>query len=162
VSLGNQEAIATGRYLLQQHRQNLAQSLRLLENGGFVTMPGCYLVNDPEIPDTIIGVVIGMAQGSHIIPIDKPVIGVSASSSDDSPLVKLSGRAHKNLIKRGINLKETFVSVANSLNEHYGTLIAEAGGHPMAAGAFIQKEHIDEFLSQISTLLDKILKSEKT
>jgi single-stranded DNA-specific DHH superfamily exonuclease len=48
------------------------------------------------------------------------------------------------------------------LNEHYGTLIAEAGGHPMAAGAFIQKEHIDEFLSQISTLLDKILKSEKT
>jgi single-stranded-DNA-specific exonuclease len=157
VCLGDPEAISDGRYLLQQHRQNLAQSLRILENGGFVSMPGCYLVNDPEIPDTIIGVVIGMAQGSRIIPIDKPVIGVSASSSNDSPLVKLSGRAHKDLIKRGVNLKETFVSVASSMNEAYGTLVAEAGGHPMAAGAFIHKDQVDEFLKRSSQYFAEIL-----
>ncbi len=157
VCLGDSEAVAKGRYLLQQHRQNLAQSLRLLENGGFVTMPGCYLVNDPEIPDTIIGVVIGMAQGSRIIPIDKPVIGVSSNSSNDSPLAKLSGRAHKDLVKRGINLKETFVSVAEGMNEKYGVLVAEAGGHPMAAGAFIHKDYVDEFLKRSSQQMADVL-----
>lgn len=157
VSLGDSEAIPTGRYLLQQHRQNLAQALRLLENGRYETMAGCYLVNDPEIPDTIIGVVIGMAQGSRIIPIDKPVIGISADLSNDSPLIKLSGRAHKNLTKRGLNLKETFVSVADSMNEEYGTLVAEAGGHPMAAGAFIHKDHVNEFIQRSSQQIAGVL-----
>jgi single-stranded-DNA-specific exonuclease len=150
VCLGDPDAISSGRYLLQQHRHNLAQSLRLLENGGFETMPGFYLVNDPEIPDTIIGVVIGMAQGSRIIPIDKPVVGMSESSSNDSPLIKLSGRAHKDLIKRGINLKETFASVAESMNQEQGKLVAEAGGHPMAAGAFVHKDYVKEFLKRSS------------
>jgi single-stranded-DNA-specific exonuclease len=157
VCLGDPEAITDGRYLLQQHRQNLAQSLRLLENGGYASMPGCYLVDDPEIPDTIIGVVIGMAQGSRIIPIDKPVIGVSSNSSNDSPLVKISGRAHKNLIKKGINLKETFVTVAEIMNETYRTLVAEAGGHPMAAGAFINRDYVDEFITRSSQHMANIL-----
>ncbi|TFG34273.1 DHH family phosphoesterase [Candidatus Thorarchaeota archaeon] len=150
ICLGDPEAILQGRYLLQQHRANLAMALRRLETDGFQTMDGLYLVNDPETPDTIIGIVIGMAQGARIIPIDKPVIGVSTQTHDESPLVKLSGRAHKYLVKRGINLKETFVSVAERMNETYGTLVAEAGGHPMAAGAFIHKNHVEEFLDQSS------------
>jgi single-stranded DNA-specific DHH superfamily exonuclease len=116
-----------------------------------------YVVNDPQTPDTIIGIVIGMAQGSLIIPTDRPVIGVSTNTTDDSPLAKLSGRAHKQLIKRGVNLKEIFVEVAGILNEKNGTLIAEAGGHPMAAGAFIQKSHLDEFLALTSSELAKHL-----
>jgi len=124
-------------------------------------MDGLYLVNDPETPDTIIGIVIGMAQGSRIVPIDKPIIGVSTNTSSDSPLVKLSGRAHKFLIKRGISLKDTFVSVADLMNEKYETLVAEAGGHPMAAGAFINKDHIDEFLKLSSDHFESTLKSDK-
>lgn len=159
VCLGDPDAISEGRYLLQEHRKNLAMALRRLEDGGFVTMPGFYLVNDPEIPDTIIGVVIGMAQGSRIIPVDKPVVGVSINTTNDSPLAKLSGRAYKDLIKRGINLKETFVSVADFMNETHGMLVAEAGGHPMAAGAFVQKDHLDEFLRRSSNEMWEVLKS---
>jgi single-stranded-DNA-specific exonuclease len=157
ICLGDPDAISSGRYLLQQHRQNLAQSLQILENGGFANMPGFYLVNDPEIPDTIIGVVIGMAQGSRIIPVDKPVLGISESSSNDSPLIKLSGRAHRDLIKRGINLKDVFVSVAEYMNQEHGTLVAEAGGHPMAAGAFLHRDYVDEFLKLSSQQITKIL-----
>jgi single-stranded DNA-specific DHH superfamily exonuclease len=102
-----------------------------------------------------------MAQGSRIVPINKPIIGVSTNTSSDSPLVKLSGRAHKYLLKRGISLKETFVTVADMLNEKFGKLVAEAGGHPMAAGAFIHKEHLDEFLKLSSDHFDKTLKSGK-
>ena len=75
--------------------------------------------------------------------------------------MKLSGRAHKYLIKRGINLKETFVSAADLMNGKYGKLVAEAGGHPMAAGAFIHEEHVDEFLKLSSDNFEKTLKSKK-
>ena len=157
VCLGNPKAISTGRYLLQEHRKNLAAALRRLENDGYTTLPGFYLVDDPETPDTIIGIVIGMAQGSRIIPIDKPIIGISTNTSSDSPLVKLSGRAHKHLVKRGVSLKETFVAVADFLNEKHGKLVAEAGGHPMAAGAFIQKDYVKEFLKLTSENLEKTI-----
>ncbi|TFG34354.1 DHH family phosphoesterase [Candidatus Thorarchaeota archaeon] len=157
ICLADPESILQGRYLLQQHRANLAMALRRLETNGFQTMEGLYLVNDPETPDTIIGIVIGMAQGARIIPIDRPIVGLSTQTHNDSPLVKLSGRAHKHLVKRGVNLKETFVSVAERMNESYGILVAEAGGHPMAAGAFIHKDHVEEFLHHSSKHMASIL-----
>ncbi|TFH06878.1 MAG: DHH family phosphoesterase [Candidatus Thorarchaeota archaeon] len=161
ICLGDHDAIIEGRHLLQEHRRNLATALRRLEDDGYTTMDGLYLVNDPDTPDTIIGIVIGMAQGSRIVPIDKPIIGVSSNTSSDSPLVKLSGRAPKHLVKRGISLKETFVSVAYAMNEKYEKLVAEAGGHPMAAGAFIQKDYVEEFLKLSSDHLEKTLKLEE-
>ncbi|MHA2114149.1 MAG: DHH family phosphoesterase [Candidatus Thorarchaeota archaeon] len=154
------EAFDEGRALLQQHRTNLAMALRRLETDRYEERSGMYVVNDPETPDTIIGIVIGMAQGSMIVPIDRPVIGVSTNTTDDSPLVKLSGRAHKSLIDKGVNLKDVFVEVAEELNNQYDTLIAEAGGHPMAAGAFIQKLNLDEFLDLTSSKLAKVLEKE--
>ncbi len=157
ICLGDSESILQGHNLLQQHRANLAMALRRLETDGFQSLDGLYLVNDPETPDTIIGIVIGMAQGARIIPIDRPVVGVSTQTHNDSPLVKVSGRAHKSLVKRGINLKETFVAIADLMNEEYGTLVAEAGGHPMAAGAFIHKDHLDEFLKRSSEQMANVL-----
>ena len=157
VCMGDPEAFTEGKTLLQQHRANLASALRRLEEEGYTEMQGMYVVNDPQTPDTIIGIVIGMAQGSMIIPTDRPVIGISTNTTDDSPLAKLSVRAHKRLVERGVNLKEVFVEVADILNEKNETLIAEAGGHPMAAGAFIQKSHLDEFLDLASSKLAKRL-----
>lgn len=157
VCMRDSEAFTEGTTLLQQHRANLASALRRLEDDGFKEMQGMYVVDDPQTPDTIIGIVIGMAQGSMIIPIDKPVVGISTNTTEDSPLAKLSGRAHKQLVEQGVNLKEAFVEVANILNELNGTLIAEAGGHPMAAGAFIQKSHLSEFLALTSQRLAKQL-----
>jgi len=160
VCMRDPDAFQEGRTLLHQHRTNLAMALRRLETDGYDERPGMYVVNDPETPDTIIGIVIGMAQGSMIIPIDRPVIGISTNTTDDSPLVKLSGRAHKSLIDQGVNLKEVFVEVAEQLNEQYDTLIAEAGGHPMAAGAFIQKQQLEEYLELASSELAKCLGKE--
>ncbi len=154
ICLGDEEAFLEGKALLQQHRQNLAMAIRRIEDGGFEERKGMYVVNDPQTQDTIIGIVIGMAQGSKIIPTDKPVIGISTNTSDDeSPLVKLSGRARKSVVNKGINLKEIFSEIAEKLNEKYGTLVAEAGGHPMAAGAFIQNEQLEEFVENVSVLI---------
>jgi single-stranded-DNA-specific exonuclease len=155
VCLGDEDAIARGMTLLQQHRANLAGALRRLEENGYDETTSIYIVNDPQTPDTIIGIVIGMAQGARIIPIDKPVIGVSTNTSDDGPMVKISGRARKSLVKQGVNLKEAFSSVAEVLNNNSDELIAEAGGHPMAAGAFVRGEFLEQFLNSVSTAIEK-------
>ncbi len=150
ICMGDEEAISEGSGLLQLHRTNLAMALRRVEDDGYVERPGMYLVDDPETPDTIIGIVIGMAQGSRIIPIDKPVIGVSRNTTGETQFIKISGRAHKSLVDIGVNLKDAFVAASATLNEDDEELMAEAGGHPMAAGAFVQEEKLKEFLDIVS------------
>lgn len=158
ICLGDEEAIKEGAYLLQQHRANLAGALRRLEGGTYSERDGFYLVNDPETPDTIIGIVIGMAQGSRIVPIDKPIIGVATNTTNEGSVIKISGRAHKSLIDKGVSLRDVFTAVAEVLNEEHGKLVVEAGGHPMAAGAFVHEEHLQEFLDQSSSQLAEMMR----
>ncbi len=157
ICLGDTEAFEEGKALLQQHRANLAMAIRRIEEGGFVEMDGIYVVNDPLTKDTIIGIVIGMAQGSTIIPDDKPVLGISTNTTDDSPLVKISGRAKNKIVKRGVNLKQVFTAIAESMNEKHGLLAVEAGGHPMAAGAFVDQEYLEEFVQRVSESIAQLL-----
>ncbi len=157
ICLGSEKAFRHGKTLLQTHRANLAQALRRIETDGYRQMSGMYVVNDPLTSDTIIGIVIGMAQGSRLIPTDRPVIGVSTNTTDGGLRVKISGRANKSLVERGVNLKETFVTSSQILNRRHGENLAEGGGHPMAAGAFVRNEYLEEFLEIISTHLNQIL-----
>jgi len=150
ICLGDEDAYHEGTALLQQHRANLAAALRRLEDGGYTEMDGMYVVRDPLTSDTIIGIVIGMAQGSRIVPIDKPIIGVSTNFKEDSALVKISGRARQSLVDKGINLKESFLRVGEEISRVAGQEVVEAGGHPMAAGAFVHCDFLDDYLNLVS------------
>ena len=164
ICLGDEDAYQEGTALLQQHRANLAAALRRLEENKYTEMEGMYVVRDPLTSDTIIGIVIGMAQGSRIVPIDKPIIGVSTNSTEESQLIKISGRARQSLVNKGINLKESFVRVGEQINEAMGREVVEAGGHPMAAGAFVHADYIDEYLDLVSVdlVLSRILQRKDT
>lgn len=157
ICLNDPDAFSEGRTLLQQHRKNLALAIRRIEDGGYEERPGMYIINDPETQHTIIGIVIGMAQGSRIIPWNKPVIGISTNTIDESVLVKISGRAKKQVLNQGVNLKDIFTEIGSLLNERHGSLRVEAGGHPMAAGAFVHRDSLDEFLDEVSMKLDAII-----
>lgn len=157
ICMGDDDAYRTGQTLLQQHRTNLAMALRRLETNHYQEYPGMYVVDDPDTSDTIIGIVIGMALGSRIIPINKPVIGVARNTTDESDTIKISGRCHKSLVDEGVNLRDVFVKVSEMLNSKYGSLIAEAGGHPMAAGAFVKEKQLQEFLDETSAQLESFL-----
>ncbi len=161
ICLDDEEAFRQGRTLLQEHRANLAAALRRLETDGYLEEEGMYVVRDPETPDTIIGVVIGMAQGSRIVPTDRPIIGVSTNTSSEGPLAKISGRARGELVDKGINLRDAFVTVGEIMNEEHAEQIVEAGGHPMAAGAFVHKDYLDEFLDRVSVSLAESLGQQK-
>jgi RecJ-like exonuclease len=150
ICLNDDDAYHEGTALLQQHRANLASALRRLEENKYTEMEGMYVVKDPLTSDTIIGVVIGMAQGSRIVPIDKPIIGVSTNSTEERQLIKISGRARQSLVNKGINLKESFVRVGEQISKAIGQEVVEAGGHPMAAGAFVHADYIDDYLDLVS------------
>ncbi|MFX1368273.1 MAG: hypothetical protein ACFFAY_06735, partial [Promethearchaeota archaeon] len=158
ICLSDENAFRIGKALLQQHRANLAGALRRLETDGYLEEEGMYVVRDPQTPDTIIGIVIGMAQGSRIVPIDKPIIGVSTNTTGEGPLVKISGRARRNLVKQGVNLKDAFTDAGGNLNDKYQRQVVEAGGHPMAAGAFVHIDFLEEFLELVSFQLAAMLK----
>jgi RecJ-like exonuclease len=66
----------------------------------------------------------------------KPVIGVSFG---DAGTIKVSGRASKSSVARGLNLGELMKNAT-------GAVGGIGGGHRMAAGASIPKEKINEFL----------------
>ncbi|NWF95596.1 MAG: DHH family phosphoesterase [Candidatus Thorarchaeota archaeon] len=157
ICLGSEEAYELGKALLQRHRANLADALRRLETGGASDRRGMYYVNDPLTPDTIVGIVIGMAQAARIVPDDRPVIGVSTNTTANTQKAKLSGRAPRHLVDRGLSLKEVFANSAKRLNERHGEMLAEGGGHPMAAGAFVRVEHLDEYVSLVSDEIERML-----
>ncbi|MFX1271623.1 MAG: DHH family phosphoesterase [Promethearchaeota archaeon] len=159
ICLGDEDAYQEGTALLQQHRANLAAALRRLEEHKYTEMDGMYVVKDPLTSDTIIGIVIGMAQGSRIVPIDKPIIGVSTNSTEESQLIKISGRARQSLVNKGVNLKESFVRAGEQISDAIGQEVVEAGGHPMAAGAFVHADYIDDYLDLVSIdlVLSRIL-----
>ncbi|MEM0372736.1 MAG: DHH family phosphoesterase, partial [archaeon] len=92
------------RALLQKHRQSLCDGIRLIQENGAEEMGSIYVIDGgKEIKDTIIGTVAGMLYGSGDIKQDKPVIGLSV---DEDGMLKVSGRATRNLVRRGLHLGE--------------------------------------------------------
>ena len=147
ICLRDIDAYQKGLYLLQTHRANLAAALAKLEQNGVKDWGNYYLYRDDEVKETIIGIVIGMAIGSRLIPTDKPVFGVTKSKEETKQIAKISGRLDKALLRQGINLKKALQYAEEELNAEIGRKVAESGGHPMAAGAFVELNFLDDFLA---------------
>ncbi len=163
ICLRDSEAYQKGLYLLQTHRANLAAALSKIQEKGVEDRGNFYIFEDNEISETIIGIVIGMAIGSRLIPIDKPVFGITRSKEESKNLAKISGRLGKNLLSKGINLKEALQYAQNELNSEVGRVVAESGGHPMAAGAFVEFEFLDDFLAFLDlAIAEQIAKKKKS
>ncbi len=162
ICLRDPEAYQKGLYLLQTHRANLASGLAKLQERGVEDRGNFYVFEDQEVPETIIGIIIGMAIGSRLIPTDKPVFGITRSKEESKELAKISGRLGKNLLQKGINLKEALQYAQEELNAEIGRTVAESGGHPMAAGAFVEYEFLDDFLAFLDlAIAEQVAKKKK-
>ncbi|MFH1393512.1 MAG: DHH family phosphoesterase [Candidatus Micrarchaeota archaeon] len=133
ICLGDEDAYAEGRKLLQQHRRMLKQGIefalgKVQDLGRFYFLDGRGVVDEG-----IIGIVCGMALRQSWT---KPIIGISLGENDT---IKASGRAGRALVEGGLNLGKLM-----------GAAGAEAGGigggHRIAAGASIPKGSLNSFL----------------
>ncbi|WP_400208280.1 DHHA1 domain-containing protein [Candidatus Methanomassiliicoccus intestinalis] len=150
------------RALNQQngHRESLKCAIELVklgkENGIKEEVGGQSLRNlrffhgQKKIKDTILGIITGMLLNSPETQCgDKPLIAF-ADASDGSQMLKVSGRATKEMVDRGLDLSLAMSASAQACG-------GSGGGHNIAAGASVPYGREGEFLLQLDRLIGRQL-----
>jgi len=141
VCLGDEKAYKKARALLQDHRKNLSNGIRFLDEYGLIELENIQYFNaGREIPDTIVGIVAGMYY--YKANPNKPIVGLAESDNG----IKVSVRANYKLVEKGVNLAKAVSYAAKKVG-------GSGGGHSIAAGATIPKGKEEEFLK----ILDRII-----
>ncbi|MET1124864.1 MAG: DHH family phosphoesterase [Archaeoglobaceae archaeon] len=145
VCLGDEEAFRKARNLLQRHRSYISYGLRLVDELGIEELENIqfFHVGD-EIPDTVVGIVAGMS--FHKGNFDKPIVAFAKSEKG----IKVSARATRKLVERGVNLAEALRIAAQAVG-------GSGGGHRIAAGATIPEGSEEKFLRILDELVGKQL-----
>ena len=143
VCLGDRgRALEEARLLLNEHRQNLVNGLKLVKEEGIVPLVNLqYFDAGDRIRETIVGIVAGMS--FQTADRRKPILAFA--QSEDGKL-KVSGRGTQGLVRSGLNLAEAMSQSAEKVG-------GVGGGHNVAAGATIPPEKKEEFLELMDGLI---------
>lgn len=135
------EIILKGMEIAKQYSQKLQDAINWVMDGNKITYFKAINAFDGEemISELIIGVVSTILLDSSRIDKNKPIIGYAPSGKEN---YKVSARCSQELVEKGVDLSQAIRNTCTSLD-----LKSKGGGHPLAAGAFIPKELIRQFLS---------------
>jgi single-stranded-DNA-specific exonuclease len=138
VCLGEKDALEEARKLLYEHRRQLREGMfyaisNYEDYGKFYFLDG-----RGHISDGVIGIIAGMLYGGALAG-DKPIVGIA---TDKEGKIKISARATKKLVERGVNLGKALEKACEG--------IGAGGGHNIAGGATIEKDKLGEFLLNFS------------
>ena len=136
------KALDEARILLNQHRQNLVNGLKLVSEKGIIPLKYIqYFDAGDAIRDTIVGIVAGMSfqMANRSMPI------LALARTEDGKL-KVSARGTQDLVKSGLDLSNAMSSAARALG-------GVGGGHNVAAGATIPPQSKEEFLKMVDYLV---------
>ncbi|MEM4472971.1 MAG: DHH family phosphoesterase [Archaeoglobaceae archaeon] len=142
VCFGDERALSRARTLLQNHRKNLAEGLRIVEEIGIKELENIqYFHAGREIRDTIVGIIAGMSLAKNP---RKPIIAFAESENG----IKVSARATYKLVDLGLNLSEAIKMAAEAVG-------GSGGGHSVAAGALIPFDTEEKFLKILDEFVGK-------
>jgi len=152
VCLGDRgEKYSEALALMQEHRRQLRHGIEFVMQNGLKEEEQFYYFDaGTEIKESIVGIVAGMLYGSGIVGTEKPIIAIARN--DDGSL-KISGRATKEQLEKGINLGKAFREVCEKLGEGN-----EGGGHAIAAGLKLEEGKLLEFLRALNAKFREQLK----
>jgi len=148
VCKGDREEFLDRAYLLLKgHRRNLAGFIQLVEQELGIQQRDIiqYFDGGEEIPENLVGIVAGMLLNSGSADLGKVMLGLAAAEGG----LKVSARTTRLMVKNGIDL----AAAQKNASQKVG---GEGGGHNIAAGAFIPREKLEEFLD----IFEKILKDQ--
>ncbi len=133
--------------VLQEHRRAIHDAIKWIYDHGIEDRKSFYLLNGiGGIEDSIIGVVAGILYNTSFVGRDKPII---ALARDEDGNIKVSGRANKELVEKGVNLGKVFSEVCKEAG-------CEGGGHNIAAGATVPNSREEEFLDKVGKHLEML------
>jgi RecJ-like exonuclease len=145
VCMGDREkAFDEARTLLNQHRQNLVNGLKLVSEKGITPLRNIqYFDAGDSILDTIVGIVAGMS--FQMADRSMPILAFARTPEGE---LKVSARGTQDLVKSGLDLSDAMSSAARSLG-------GAGGGHNVAAGATISPQAKEEFLQMVDTIVGR-------
>lgn len=140
-----QSALISAKKILSEYYQSIFESINFARHhcddlGAYYLVDGRGVISDYSI-----GSVIGAMIASKTLPLNKPILGLS---EDLSGKIKVSSRANKVLLDKGVNLD--FV-----MRESSKIVGGVGGGHKVAAGAIIDSATQNEFLKTAARIIQE-------
>ena len=136
--------------IVKKYRSSIFQSLLWIKENEKIQQKDYiqYFFGEDFIPENIIGTIASILifNKSELIDLSKPIFGIATRKDDD--VYKISGRAHEDLVNKGVNLSE-----AIRLALELANLDSLGGGHPPAAGTKVPIEKIDIFLEKCNEVI---------
>jgi len=124
--------------ILAKHRQNIAKSLRVVEESGTVVGPKKHVQwfnAGDEISAKIVGTIAGMTLGSEGTDPYKPMIGMASTEIG----TKVSARCSRLLVLKGIDMASALRIAAEKVG-------GNGGGHMVACGGTIPEGKEEKFI----------------
>ena len=144
ICCGDRSALKDAERNRTEHRKNISVALtyinenHLMRESRFIQ----HFDAGDKIKDTVVGIVAGMLLNSNSANRWLPIIAFA--DADDG--VKVSARAYRSLVDRGLNLSVIMKKAAEIVGGF-------GGGHSIAAGATIPPDKKEEFLSIVEDLV---------
>ncbi|MDR0791193.1 MAG: DHH family phosphoesterase, partial [Methanomassiliicoccaceae archaeon] len=144
ICLGDKNAVSEAAKNRSEHKKQLSIAMNYIKQSKIIREKKHlqYFHARNEIRDTIVGIAAGMILGSDGVRNDIPMIAFA--NADDG--VKVSARADKNMIIKGLDLSMAVKTAAERVGG-YG------GGHNIAAGATIPSGKEYDFLHIIEGII---------
>jgi RecJ-like exonuclease len=140
--------------ILSNYKKTLLKSLIWIkENNKIQQMEYIqYFFAEDVIPDTMVGTIASMIvfENSEGFNKTKPIFGLAKREDED--VYKVSGRAHKMIVNKGVNLSKAIREACEQTG-----LDVLGGGHPPAAGTKIPVNKVDAYLENCNIVIRKQL-----
>ncbi len=141
---GDMNALKDAEENRSEHRRQISSALSYVKQNHLIRRRKYiqYFDAGTQIRETVVGIVAGMMLTSGDAEEGLPMFAFA--DADDG--VKVSARADRNLVNRGLNLSVVMNKAASLVG-------GAGGGHTIAAGATIPPEKKEEFLNIVEDLV---------
>ena len=124
-----------------EYKQHLVSGLRFVTDSEKITGNNYTIINAKNnIKDTIIGTIASIISHSPIYAEGTMIVALAYNEDKIKVSARIAG-------KQGRNVRDI-------LNQIVVPLGGEVGGHPMAAGCLISKEHENTFINELKRVLE--------
>lgn len=146
ICMGDTGALAEAERNRKDHRKNISVALSYVKDNHLLRRRKYiqYFDAGSSIRETVVGIVAGMILGTSDADPDMPILAFAEAEDG----IKVSARAPKSLIDRGLDLSSIMSEAASSVG-------GMGGGHSVAAGATIPEGKEEVFLDKVEELIGK-------
>jgi RecJ-like exonuclease len=141
ICLGNTQDLNEAKSIEKDYKTKLLQALIILKNNNLKQTDSYQYFYSTS--SSLGGVIAGIAM-NYVVNTSKPLISLARKNNE----LHISCRGTQQLVAQGLDLGLAMKTIATQLNGF-------GGGHKIAAGATISQDKEQEFLSKLTTIIQK-------